>query len=233
MDARRRVAVLLADARTTYAEQAGIVLADRPEPLWQLLVLSNLVSARIHAEIAVSGTAALIAAGAGTPAGTLDLTWQQRKDALLAGRYQHFADGTATRLGDCARLAEDEYGGDLRKLAAAAQYRPERTRALLQRFPGIGPAGAAAFCREAQAVWPFLRPALDPRAVIGAERLQLPLEPSELATLVDAAELHRLADALVRVGLDPAMAQRVLEDQRLPNSRENQEPEAAASHAQR
>ncbi|KIQ66809.1 endonuclease [Kitasatospora griseola] len=210
MDARQRVAVLVADAGTTHAEQAGIEIADRPAELWQLLMLSNLVSARIQAEIAVTGTASLVAAGAGTPAGTLELDWQQRKDALIAGRYQHFADGTATRLGECARLAEGEYGGDLRRLAAASQGRPERTRALLQRFPGIGPAGAAAFCREAQAVWPHLRPALDPRATAGAERLGLPTDPAELADLIDPADLHRLADALVRAALDPAMAERVL-----------------------
>ncbi|RAJ44660.1 hypothetical protein K353_01236 [Kitasatospora sp. SolWspMP-SS2h] len=210
MDARRRVAVLVEAAGGTYPEQAGIVLADRAEPLWQLLVLSNLVSARVQGATAVTGTAALIAAGAGTPYGTLELGRQHCKDALIAGHYRHFAEGTATRLNDCARLAQDEYGGDLRKLAVAAQHRPERTRALLQRFPGIGPAGAAAFCRDAQAVWPHLRPALDARVLAGAELLRLPTDPAELAALIDPAELHRLADALVRVALDPEFAGRVL-----------------------
>ncbi|MEU5383099.1 endonuclease [Kitasatospora cineracea] len=218
MDARRRVAVLLESAGGTYPEQAGIVLADRAEPLWQLLVLSNLASARIHGSIAVTGTAALIAAGAGTPAGTLELGRLHCKEALIAGRYRHFAEGTATRLSDCARLAEDEYGGDLRGLAAAAQYRPDRTRALLQRFPGIGPAGAAAFCRDAQAVWPHLRPALDARVPVGAERLGLPVEPDRLAALVAPSDLHRLADALVRVALDPELAERVLDAEQVLDS---------------
>ena len=37
-----------------YAEEAGIRLADRPGPLYQLLVLATLLSARISAEIALA-----------------------------------------------------------------------------------------------------------------------------------------------------------------------------------
>lgn len=37
---------LLDEHGTTYAQQAGIDLADRPAPLFQLLVLANLLSAR-------------------------------------------------------------------------------------------------------------------------------------------------------------------------------------------
>jgi hypothetical protein len=37
-----------------YAEEAGIRLADRPGPLYQLLVLATVLSARISADIAVA-----------------------------------------------------------------------------------------------------------------------------------------------------------------------------------
>jgi hypothetical protein len=37
-----------------YAEQAGIRLADRPGPLYQLLVLSTLLTARIPADVAIA-----------------------------------------------------------------------------------------------------------------------------------------------------------------------------------
>lgn len=40
---------------TTFAEDAGIALADEPAPLFQLLVLAELLSARIGAGIAVAG----------------------------------------------------------------------------------------------------------------------------------------------------------------------------------
>ncbi|MFD0884777.1 hypothetical protein ACFQ08_09480, partial [Streptosporangium algeriense] len=152
-------------AQPTYAERAGIRLADEPGPLWQVLVFSDLVSARIQADIAVTGARSLFEAGGDTPEGTAALSWQQRKDALVAGRYHHLADGTATRTGECADLVIQLYDGDLRHLAEAAGKRTGETRELLQRFPGIGPAGADAFCREAQAVWPFLRPFLDHRVM--------------------------------------------------------------------
>ncbi len=53
---------------------------------------------------------------------------------------------------------------------------------------------------------------MDARALTGAERLGLPADPAELAALVDPADLHRLADALVRAALDPAMVERILAD---------------------
>ncbi|MFE0877827.1 hypothetical protein ACFW4X_23735, partial [Streptomyces smyrnaeus] len=39
----------------TYADEAGITLRDTPQPLYQLLVLSLLLSARIRSDIAVGG----------------------------------------------------------------------------------------------------------------------------------------------------------------------------------
>jgi Protein of unknown function (DUF3040) len=50
-----------------YAEQAGIRLADRPGPLYQLLVLATLLSARISAHTAVAAARELSAAGYRSP----------------------------------------------------------------------------------------------------------------------------------------------------------------------
>jgi hypothetical protein len=47
---------LVAEHGTTYAEAAGIVLRDEPAPLYQLLVLTVLSSARISAEVAGATT---------------------------------------------------------------------------------------------------------------------------------------------------------------------------------
>ena len=75
---------LLDRAGRTYAAEAGIKLADKPAPLYRLLVLSVLLSTRISANIAVAAARELSAFG--TPRKMLDATWQQRVDAL--GRAQ-------------------------------------------------------------------------------------------------------------------------------------------------
>jgi hypothetical protein len=51
----------------TYAGEAGIRLTDRPGPLYQLLVLATLLSARISAEIALATARELFAAGYRSP----------------------------------------------------------------------------------------------------------------------------------------------------------------------
>ncbi|NUT48309.1 MAG: endonuclease, partial [Saccharothrix sp.] len=72
---------LLAHAGRTYAEQAGIRPADKPSPLYRLLVLSVLLSTRIRADLAVAAARELAGAGCTTARGTLATTWQQRVDA--------------------------------------------------------------------------------------------------------------------------------------------------------
>jgi hypothetical protein len=103
----------------------------------------------------------------------------------------------------------DRYGGDLRRLAGDSERDTGRARELLQEFPGIGPTGADIFCREAQAVWPWLRPYLDDQTVKGAERIGLPKDPERLAALVPERDLARLAAALVRVARDKKLADAV------------------------
>jgi len=51
----------------TYAEEAGIRLGDRPGPLYQLLVLSTLLSAPISADVAIAAARELFAAGYRSP----------------------------------------------------------------------------------------------------------------------------------------------------------------------
>lgn len=155
---------------------------------------------RISADIAVAAARELFAAGGTTAKGMTGLTWQERVDALGRGHYVRYDESTATRLGDTAQLVLDNYGGDLRNLATESENDRSRLQELLQRFPGIAAAGADIFCREAQAVWPWLRPFLDAHAVKGAERLGLPKAPDKLAAQVRDGDLARFAAALVRVG---------------------------------
>ncbi|WP_406143193.1 endonuclease [Streptomyces sp. NBC_01012] len=202
MSARRTLDALLERHGTTYATEAGIRLRDTPQPLYQLLVLSDLLSARIRAEIAVASARALFAHRLRTPRRMADATWQERVDALGEGGYRRYDERTATQLGDGALLLLDAYGGDLRRLRREADGDMDSLRAGLRRFPGIGPAGADIFLREVQAVWPEVSPYLDTKALQGAERLGLPTAPDELIRLAKGQDPAVLAAALVRGALD-------------------------------
>jgi hypothetical protein len=192
------VKALLERHGTTYAEEAGISLADKPAPLWQLLVLSLLLSARIRSGVAVDAARELFAAGFGTPHGMRDASWQDRVAALGRGHYRRYDERTSTQLGELAVTVLTEYDGDLRTLH-------ERTDDLeqdLQQFKGIGPAGAAIFCREVQGTWTDLAPYVDKLAAEGADRLGLPTSPDGLAGLVPAKDLPRLVAGCVRAARD-------------------------------
>jgi hypothetical protein len=207
--ARDTVRRLLDEAGRTYADQAGIKLVDKPAPLYRLLVLSVLLSTRIRADIAIAAARELLDAGMGTPKRMLEASWQDRVDALGRAHYKRYDESTATALGDGARLLLDKYGGDLRKLREQAGRDPKRIRELLTAFPRLGPVGADIFAREAQAVWPELRPALDRKTLDGACRIGLPGKPADLAALVGDDRLAALAAALVRVSLDKKLAEKL------------------------
>jgi hypothetical protein len=203
---------LLHHAGQTYAEQAGIRLADKPSPLYRLLVLSVLLSTRIRADIAVAAARELADAGCTTPRGTLKTTWQQRVDALGRAHYVRYDESTSTALGDGAQLLLDDYRGDLRRIREEAGGDVAKIRAALEKTPRLGPVGSAIFCREAQQVWPELRPFLDDKALAGARRVGLPDDPRALARLVSPDELAGLAAGLVRVTLDKRLVDAIGRD---------------------
>jgi endonuclease III len=197
---------LLRESGRTFAEEAGITLKDQPAALFKLLVLANLLSARISAEIAVSAARELFEAGGGTARGMGRLSWQDRVDALGRGHYVRYDESTASRLGDTAEIVQDKYKGDLRRLAIESGRDRGKAADLLQEFPGIGPTGVDIFCREAQAIWPWLRPYIDDQVKKGAERLGLPTDTGALAEKVPDKDLARFTAALVRVAHDKKLA---------------------------
>ncbi|MCB5906244.1 endonuclease [Streptomyces pinistramenti] len=194
----------------TYAVDAGIRMKDTPQPLYQLLVLSSLLSARIRASVAVSAARQLFAAGLRAPGSMASATWQQRVDALGEGGYRRYDERTATQLGTGAELLRDGYRGDLRRMRDAVDGDRAALRGALQEVPGIGPAGSAIFLREVQGVWQEFAPFLDEKALRGAGRLGLPEDPAKLAGLVGAGEIAGFAAGLVRAALD----QHVVDDVR-------------------
>ncbi|AIJ11908.1 MULTISPECIES: endonuclease [Streptomyces] len=205
-DQRRTVRELVDAHGQTYAEEAGIRLKDTPQPLYRLLVLAHLLSARISASIAVAAARALSEAGLRDPRRMAGATWQQRVDALGRGGYRRYDERTATQLGEAAELLTERWGGDLRRLRDEADGDVSELRRLLQEFPGMGPTGADIFLREAQLVWPETGPLLDRKALRGAERLDLPGDRDRLLALAGKTEPAVLAAALVRAAVDKEVA---------------------------
>jgi len=200
-DAARIARIVVARHGTTFTDQAGIRLADKPSPLWCLLVMSLVCSARIKADLALGATRELWAAGWRTPQRLAASTTRQRVDALGRGGYRRYDERTADQLGALARTVLDRYRGDLRRLHAES---PDLLRDL-QQFSGIGPTGAGIFCRDVQVVWTDLAPYVDPVAAKGADRLGLPRDAGRLAELVSRADFPRLLAGCVRAALDKSV----------------------------
>lgn len=200
------VHALLDRAGTTYAAEAKIRLHDKPAPLFQLLMLTDLLSARISADIAITATAELVGSGYRSARTVADADRRELIDALGRGHYRRYDESTASQLGAIATAVLDKYDGDLRKLAEEADHDIERAGELIRQFKGIGPAGGNIFLREVQDVWPWVRPYFDERVVRGAKRIDLPADPDELARLAPGDHTAEFAAALVRVGLDNDLA---------------------------
>ncbi|WP_369250858.1 endonuclease [Streptomyces sp. R41] len=207
---QRVIKELVSSYGRTYAEEAGIRLKNTPQPLYRTLVLALLLSARIRASTALAAARALYDAGMRDPRRMAAATWQQRVDALGRGGYRRYDERTATQLGDGAELLTERCGGDLRRLREEADGDVAQLRGLLQEVPGIGPAGANIFLREAQSVWPEAAPYIDSKALDGARRLDLPDEPDQLVKIAGSTEPARLAAALVRAALDKEVVEQVL-----------------------
>jgi hypothetical protein len=87
--------------------------------------------------------------------------------------YARYDERTSTILADTSALLLDRYGGDLRRLRAAAGHDSAAERRLLKEFKGIGDVGVDIFFREAQRAWSELYPFADRRALQAAGRLGL------------------------------------------------------------
>jgi hypothetical protein len=201
---------LLERCGSLYAEEAGIKLADRPGPLYQVLVLATLLSAPIPAETGIAAARELFTAGYRSPKAMSEASWQDRVDALGRGHYRRYDERTATMLGDGADLLTSRWHGDLRRLRDEADGEARGIAALLTEFPGMGPTGASIFLREIQDVWPGVAPYVDARMTSGARRVRLPYDRESVAGLLaDSGQPARLAAALVRVSLSQRAASEV------------------------
>lgn len=198
------IEVLLERYGRTYTSEAGIRLErNTPSPLFELLCLSLLISARISADAAVSAARALWEAGWTTADAMAGATWQQRTKVLNSSGYARYDESTSRYLADTAELVSERWNGDLRELRGEADGDPEVLREGLLACKGIGEVGADVFMREVQTVWSEYVPFADERSLEAAGSLGLPTSGDGLVGLVggDPEEFAGLVAALVRVGL--------------------------------
>lgn len=194
------VRTLLHRHGTTFAEELGINVArNTPSPLFRLLCVSLLLSARIRGSIAMDAARALAREGLTTPEKMAGATWERRTKILNRSGYARYDERTSRMLGETADMILDRYGGDLRRLRDTADRDPARERALLKELKGIGDAGADIFLREVQGAWTEVAPFADRRALAAAAKLGLGDDADALARHVPTKDLPRLVAALVRV----------------------------------
>lgn len=204
----RLVRDLIEVAGTTYAAEAGIRLADKPMPLFQLLVLCMLASKPIDATIAMRAARELFHAGLRTPNAVLAGDRRTMIEAFGRAHYVRYDESSATRLTAIAEHLRDEYSGDLRGIAERGNRDVAAAKRMLKEFKGIGDTGADMFLREVQDVWTWVRPYFDDRATAAAKALGLPADPSKLGALAPRTNA-RLAAALVRSALSDEVRQRL------------------------
>jgi endonuclease III len=209
MDTRKQlVRRLLKAAGTTYAEEAGIRINDKPMPLFQLLVLCMLASKPIDATTAMHAARELFTAGLRTPKAVLASDRRSMISAFGRAHYVRYDESSATRLTDIAERVRADYSSDLREIARRSQHDIRSATRMLKQFKGIGDTGADIYLREVQDVWTWARPYFDERATAAARALGLPTDPEKLGALAPRANA-RLAAALVRSALDDEVRQQV------------------------
>jgi hypothetical protein len=201
------VEALLRNYGRTYSEDCDIRLVNRPDPLYQLLVLTSLLGRPISSVTAAAAARELFRAGMRTPQAMVDASWQDRVDALGRGHYRRYDESTARFLGAAAQHCLDRWGGDLRRMRREADGDRRRLVGLLTQFPGIGPTGADIFIREVQAVWPEYQPSVDAKVSAGAYKVHL--APSSIDRIAESGDIPRLTSALVRVGLSRRLTDNV------------------------
>jgi endonuclease III len=209
MDTRKQlVRRLLKAAGTTYAEEAGIRINDKPMPLFQLLVLCMLAGKPIDATTAMRAARELFTAGLRTPKAVLASDRRSMISAFGRAHYVRYDESSATRLTDIAERVRADYSSDLREIARRSQHDIRSATRMLKQFKGIGDTGADIYLREVQDVWTWARPYFDERATAAARALGLPTDPEKLGALAPRANA-RLAAALVRSALDDEVRQQV------------------------
>ncbi|QWC85146.1 endonuclease [Nocardioidaceae bacterium] len=187
---------LLDEHGQTHSAEADINLRDEPAPLFQLLVLTNLLAANLSADLGVR-TAAELRKEFRTAHAMADASTDEVRAVLEETRFLR-KDQTAQQLHDTAAHVVERWDDDLRGMREVADGDAGRLAELVAECPGIGPVGARIFVREVQTIWTELQPYADEHVLELAAAAGLPETAEDLAEMLGDDDLSVLGAALVR-----------------------------------
>ena len=214
---------LLDEYGQTHSAEADIHLRDEPAPLFQLLVLTNLLAANLSAELGVR-TAAELRKEFRTAHAMADASVDEVRAVLEETRFLR-KDQTAQQLHDTAAHVVDRWDDDLRNMRAEADGDAEKLAALVAECPGIGAVGGTIFVREVQSIWTEFQPYADDHVLELAAALGLPETSEELAEMLGEDDLSVIGAALVRAEHEDAIDD---EAEELVDDEPDDEPGAAS-----
>ncbi|WP_420393694.1 hypothetical protein [Acuticoccus sp.] len=193
------VAKLLDPHGRTFCDELGIRIArNTPQPLFQWLTACILYANPIQRDLAATAAKAVFKSGLRSAKAMAASSWEERAEVLGWNKFGQYSERTATILKDAADLVLERYGGDLRRLRAAADGDVDEVRRLLKEVKGVGDVAATIYLREVQTAWPEFHPYADDLALRASERHGLGATPQELAEHVCQEDFARLVAALTR-----------------------------------
>lgn len=184
----------------TFCEECGISLGkDSKNGIFQLIILSNLLSNRISHVLAIMAMQALLRHGMISALSVSEIPREKLVKILNENGYARYDEKTATYLQHDAWVILTMFKGDPNNVIKAAQRSAANLKELLETFKGIGSVGAEIFMCEAQIRYKWLYPCTTPKAVrvaktinMGLEKLKNELSPLQLARLMATLARQRV-----------------------------------------
>ncbi len=159
----------------TLCEEVGIVLSlSNPNSLFQLLILSVLLSKRILSRLAVQAFKAFVSHELIDALSIIECPHHVIVKILKSSGYSRYDESTAHSIRYDAWLVMTRYSADMRNLFRKNKDASNRTiESELLAFKGIGPVGYQIFLSEVQVIYTRIYPRTTPKAIVNAQKLSL------------------------------------------------------------
>lgn len=165
--------VQLSASEQTFCEECGISLMTDKNGVFQLLVLSILLSKRISHVLAIRAMRALMHHGLTSALSMSKIPRDDLVKILNKNGYARYDEKTATFLQHDAWVVLTLFKGDPSNIFKTAQRSITHLKNNLEIFKGIGPVGTQIFMCEAQVRYKWLYPCTTPKAVRVAKQIKL------------------------------------------------------------
>jgi hypothetical protein len=208
-----KFADLLTRSGGRFAAALGIDLKAGPAERQKWFLAAILYGARISGLLAARTYRVFAARGLWSPEAVLAQGWDRLVELLDEGGYTRYDYKTATKLLKVMESLQENYGGDLERLHAAAADLTDLEARLRALAPGIGPGTVNIFLRELRGIWGKATPPLSPLAReaaaamgllppdLDAREALIALQDAWRAGPVPGYDFADLEAALVRQGL--------------------------------